>query len=290
VFYYKFNISDWALHTAHLTLIEEAVYFRLINHYYDSESIIPLETQPIFRRLRLGSDVEIAEQILNEFFVKTDEGFLHNRCDKVLKEYRKTAKKNKVNGAKGGRPKKDAGSSISQDKPSGLTVETQVEPKHNPNYKLITTNQELETINQSNKDIGDKSPAKAKRFVEPSLIDVQNYFLDKTKDREQSGIEGMKFHAYYESNGWKVGKNKMKSWQSAAIGWIARNITQGNTNETNRGLTTDRPDRSAAGRVRQNVAKGIAADRAALAEIRRNQATVATDVIDVRPQMDILIR
>ena len=96
--YYKFNISDWALHTAHLTLIEEAVYFRLINHYYDSESIIPLETQPVFRRLRLGSDSEIAEQILNEFFVKTEVGFLHNRCDKVLKEYRKSAKKNKLNG------------------------------------------------------------------------------------------------------------------------------------------------------------------------------------------------
>ena len=36
--YYKFNIADWSLGTAHLSLIEEAIYFRLINHYYDSES------------------------------------------------------------------------------------------------------------------------------------------------------------------------------------------------------------------------------------------------------------
>ena len=285
--YYKFNIADWALHTSHLTLTEEATYFRLINFYYDSEQPIPIETQPVIRRLRLGNDPEIVKSILGEFFTETEKGFVHTRCEALLKEYRKTAKKNKVNGAKGGRPKKDVPLKETQEKPSGLDLGTQEEPKHNPNQELITINQEPLT---TTKDIGDKSPAKAKRFVEPSLLDVQNYFLSKTNNREQSGIEGMKFHAYYESNGWKVGKNKMKSWQSAATGWITRNLSGVTQNENNGRTTTPRPDNSAAGRVRANGAKRKAEIAEALAKIERDDRPMADDGEPIRPQVGQLIR
>ena len=228
--YYKFNISDWALHTAHLTLVEEAIYFRLINHYYDCESIIPLETQPVFRRLRLGSDSDIAEQILNEFFVKTNEGFLHNRCDKVLKEYRKTAKKNKSNGAKGGRPKKDGASSITQDKPSGLAVGTQVEPKHNPNYKPLTTNHkpltnekdmcsQASTAHEEKNELAIPKPKKTvKRFIKPTPAEVAKYCQDR-----KNFVAPESWINHYESNGWRVGKNPMKDWKAAVRTWEKNN-------------------------------------------------------------------
>lgn len=35
-----------------------------------------------------------------------------------------------------------------------------------------------------------------------------------------------KFHNYYESNGWKVGRNAMKSWQSALANWNAKERPQ----------------------------------------------------------------
>lgn len=143
--YYKFNIADWNLGTAHLSLVEEAIYFRLINHYYDSELPIPLETQSVFRRLRMASESVIAQQIIDEFFIKTDKGYIHERCDVLLKEYRKTAKNNRSNGAKGGRPRKDAACDETQPKPSGFPPETQQEPEHNPNQEPLTTNQEPET-------------------------------------------------------------------------------------------------------------------------------------------------
>jgi uncharacterized protein YdaU (DUF1376 family) len=50
--YYKFNIADWHLATSHLTLEEEAIYFKLVNFYYDTEQPIPAETQTVIRRLR----------------------------------------------------------------------------------------------------------------------------------------------------------------------------------------------------------------------------------------------
>ena len=97
MYYYKFNISDWGLSTGHLSLEEEAIYFRLVNHYYDIESPIPVETQLVFRRLRMASHSETALAILGEFFELTDKGWIHSRCEKVLKDYRKTNKKNKIN-------------------------------------------------------------------------------------------------------------------------------------------------------------------------------------------------
>lgn len=156
--YYKFNIADWSLGTSHLSLEEEAIYFRLINHYYDTETPIPLETQSVFRRLRFGSHSDIALSILNEFFKKTEKGFVHVRCEEILKEYRKTVGKNKRNGAKGGRPRKDAASSQLEEKPSGLSVRTQDKPKHNPNQEPLTINHKPLTILK-------ESNQKAKRFA-----------------------------------------------------------------------------------------------------------------------------
>ena len=130
--YYKFNISDWHLATSHLSLEEEAIYFKLINFYYDSEQYIPLETQTVIRRLRLTNYSELFEQILHEFFTKSDDGWHHKRCDDEIAKYHAKAKVNKTVGKLGGRPKK-----------------TQTVSKNNPqetltnNHKPITNNHKL---------------------------------------------------------------------------------------------------------------------------------------------------
>lgn len=140
MYYYKFNISDWALSTGHLSEIEELVYFRLMNYYYDTEQPIPLETHSVIRRLRLGSHSDTVGLILSEFFTETENGWTHSRCDEVIESYHGNAKINKENGKKGGRPRKNKGQ-----KPNGLPSVSEQEPKHNPNYKPLTTNQEPET-------------------------------------------------------------------------------------------------------------------------------------------------
>lgn len=49
---------------------------------------------------------------------------------------------------------------------------------------------------------------------------------------EQGKTEAQKFFNYYESNGWKVGKNPMKNWKAAANNWITNSNTyaKGTTN------------------------------------------------------------
>lgn len=139
--YYKFNISNWYLNTAHLTLEEEAVYFRLVNHYYDSEQPIPLETQSVIRRLRLGSYSDIVGLVLKEFFVLQEDGWHHKTCDELLEEYRLTADKNRKNGKSGGRPLKN------KDLDNNPQI-TQSVSKDNP-LVTLTKNYKLETNNYS---------------------------------------------------------------------------------------------------------------------------------------------
>ena len=81
-----------------------------------------------------------------------------------------------------------------------------------------------------------KDKPKAKRFVPPTLDDVRLYFYEKG---ERQATEPAKFHAYYESNGWMVGKNKMKSWQAAANGWISRNADKPVNKADSRAALTD---------------------------------------------------
>ena len=104
--YYKFNIADWHLATSHLSLEEEAVYFKLINYYYDSERCIPKETDSVIRRLRLGSVRDIVGIVLQEFFVLQDDGWHHLRCDDEILKYHHKAEVNQRIGKLGGRPKK----------------------------------------------------------------------------------------------------------------------------------------------------------------------------------------
>lgn len=55
----------------------------------------------------------------------------------------------------------------------------------------------------------------------PTLDEVYAEMLSKT-DEYNAKIQSQRFFDYYDSNGWRVGKNPMKNWKSAAAGWINR--------------------------------------------------------------------
>jgi len=133
--YYKFNIADYRKDTGHLSTIEHGIFRQLIDWYYLDEQPIPIETQVVSRRLRLGSDDLISlENVLSDFFQKTDKGYVHKRIEFEIREYHEQAEKNKANGKRGGRPKK------TQSVISGLPDESQ----NNPNHKPITINHKPE--------------------------------------------------------------------------------------------------------------------------------------------------
>ena len=63
---------------------------------------------------------------------------------------------------------------------------------------------------------------KTARFHPPDMAEVKAYFAEKGGTNAQAE----RFFTYYESNGWRVGKNQMKKWKAAASGWISRDRDQ----------------------------------------------------------------
>ena len=74
-------------------------------------------------------------------------------------------------------------------------------------------------IQEQEKRIVALEASKPKRFVKPTSSELQDYFISKGATVQAAH----KFWCYYESNGWKVGRNKMDKWKGAATGWIYRN-------------------------------------------------------------------
>lgn len=71
-----------------------------------------------------------------------------------------------------------------------------------------------DSIDKDNNIIVDKPQEKVKKFVPPTVEEVKNYC-----DERNNGIDAEAFVAFYDSKGWMIGKNKMKSWKSAVITW-----------------------------------------------------------------------
>ena len=60
---------------------------------------------------------------------------------------------------------------------------------------------------------------KRKKFSKPSISDIQNYCNERNNK-----VDAQKFYDYYESVGWKVGKNPMKDWKACVRTWERNNF------------------------------------------------------------------
>ena len=68
---------------------------------------------------------------------------------------------------------------------------------------------------------------KNRRFIPPTVEEVRAYC-----ESRHNGIDAEEFVAFYESKGWFIGKNKMKSWKSAITTWEKRRKNEGVSGET----------------------------------------------------------
>ena len=103
--YYQFNIGDYASHTRHLTQTEDLGYRRLLDHYYLTEKPLTLCTTELSRLVNMRDSVTEIEQVLFDFFTKTEEGYTQQRVQEEVVKYHAKADRARANGQKGGRPK-----------------------------------------------------------------------------------------------------------------------------------------------------------------------------------------
>ena len=90
---------------------------------------------------------------------------------------------------------------------------------------------EIEKEKEINKEIDNKCAStkqKRKRFVKPTISDIEQYCSEKN-----ISINAQQFIDYYESNGWKVGRNSMKDWQATVRRWASNNYGKKKSNKDN---------------------------------------------------------
>jgi uncharacterized protein YdaU (DUF1376 family) len=133
------------LATSHLSLEEEAVYFKLVNFYYDTELPIPKETKSVIRRLRLGNYTAMVDCVLEEFFNLQADGWHHERCDDEIEKYHHKAEINQKVGKLGGRPKKINKLDFNP-KLTEMVFEVNPQKTLTTNHKPITKNHNINTI------------------------------------------------------------------------------------------------------------------------------------------------
>lgn len=82
-------------------------------------------------------------------------------------------------------------------------------------YRLdtqVSIGKDIDSIGYINKE-----DTQRKRFVKPTLDEVRDYCNER-----HNIVNPEHFMDYYESNGWRVGKNPMKDWKATVRSWETR--------------------------------------------------------------------
>lgn len=130
--YYPHHIGDFNNATRYLTRVERSLYRDAIELYYDTESELTLDFNQLSRKLlaNTGNEKEALKLVLNDFFIMTDTGYFHDRCNQEIEKYRS----NTSNKAKAGIA-------------SALARQQKATPVQQVFNEPVTNNQEPITIN-----------------------------------------------------------------------------------------------------------------------------------------------
>lgn len=136
-----------------------------------------------------------------------------------IKTYQRTIEANRQNGRKGGRPRKAKETHGFSEKPTETHGEPNETHKNQSTKYKVQSTKYTDSIESIEIDASASPSSRAsKRFSPPGLEEIEAYFAEKGGTAAQAE----RFRDFYEANGWKVGKNPMKSWKAAASGWMSR--------------------------------------------------------------------
>lgn len=210
--YMQLYVADYLADTAHLSTLEHGAYLLLIFNYWQRGKPFEAKDERTLNR-RLASVARMDEQTFNEvretladFFECTATEWRHKRIDVDLEAVNSKSVKARAAGKASGKARKNKG--IEQ-----TPNERSADDQRTLNHTEADTEADIDTDTQKR-----EKPQKRKRFVRPSLSDVQQYI------REIGGTtDGQQFIDFYESKGWKVGKNPMADWKACVRTWEKRN-------------------------------------------------------------------
>ncbi len=224
--FYPHHIGDYAKDTAHLSMVEDGAYRRLLDIYYTRERPLPGDPKAIYRLARAHTKVErdAINAVLQEFFVEENFLFRHHRCEKEIENAQSRISAAQKNGAKGGRPRKQGLHGDEQgternplgldSEPAGFSVgyENATQQKAHQSQKPITN-----PNNQS------QQYARAPLSANPPTFDAVLSFFEKHPNAPggwATDEEAKSFFDYYDARGWIGRDSELYSLESLVSSWM----------------------------------------------------------------------
>lgn len=211
MYYYQHHIGDYRKDTQHLTLLEHGVYRQLLDLYYTQEKPLSLDHTHNMRLIcvRNADAQEAYQNVIKDFFIETDYGFYHKRCDDEIKKFSEKSKKSSLAANKRWSNNANDMRTHTERKPNGIPTKNQ-EP--------ITNNQE------DLKEKIKKETATAMRLPndwEPSLQDIE--FCQSTRPDLNPHEIASGFRDYWIAQ--PSAKGKKLDWSATWRNWV-RNARQ----------------------------------------------------------------
>ena len=87
--YYEHHIGDAMKDMAHLSMLEEGAYRRLMDAYYSRERALPADIRECCKlaRATTKAEREAVSYVVKEFFTLTDDGHHQKRCDEEIARF-----------------------------------------------------------------------------------------------------------------------------------------------------------------------------------------------------------
>jgi hypothetical protein len=128
--YYQFNIGDYASHTRYLTQSQDLAYRRLLDLYYLHEKPIPKENPAAL--IGMNDCLTSVEQVLNDYFILTDNGWVNKRANEQIDEYRNKQKSASLAGKKSAEVRKASKDAIPEQPFNDRSTDVQPTINHKP--------------------------------------------------------------------------------------------------------------------------------------------------------------
>jgi uncharacterized protein YdaU (DUF1376 family) len=93
VHYCNWNLADYAAHTGHLSVVEDAAYRRMLDFYYLHEKPLSRSPKTVARDVRMIEHEVEVRSVLSQFFVRSADGYRNKRADIEIARYREKVKK-----------------------------------------------------------------------------------------------------------------------------------------------------------------------------------------------------
>jgi len=171
---------------------EFGAYVRLLIHQW-SQGVVPEEMK---RLVKIAESAEKNWHVIGKKFSKTKNGLQNKRLEEIRAEKNAFNLKQKINGKRGGRPRKN-------------------KPNQNPDLTQTISQQQTQTepLIRSSSSISSSNQEKKENGIYPALTEVETYFTENGFSKE---LAKRFFNGYSVTNWIDAGGNQILNWKQKA--------------------------------------------------------------------------